>query len=99
MGCDRFDALQESGGEVSIETGLTESGSEVRLSIRDNGPGIPDNILNHIFDPFLTTKEVGQGTGLGLAVVYGFINEMGGRIEVSSNECTCFDIYLPAERS
>ena len=93
-----FDALQEKGGKVKITTTLAENKKEVLLSIYDNGPGIPENILNTIFDPFFTTKDVGMGTGLGLAVVYGFINELGGRIEVKSDEGACFNIYFPVER-
>jgi len=68
------------------------------LSIHDSGPGIPDNILDNIFDPFFTTKDIGKGTGLGLAVVYGFINELGGSIEVKSDKGTCFKMYFPVER-
>ncbi|WP_022665429.1 c-type heme family protein [Desulfospira joergensenii] len=94
-----FDALQETGGQVWIETGLSKNKKEVVLSIRDNGPGIPGSVLGNIFDPFFTTKKVGKGTGLGLAVVYGFVNEMGGRIEVFSDGETCFEIYFPLERS
>ncbi len=77
--------------------GGNEKKEKVRLTMTDNGPGISDQILEHIFDPFFTTKAVGKGTGLGLSVVYGFINEMGGHIEVKSAELTQFDIYFPAE--
>ncbi len=93
-----FDALQETGGEVKITTSKTNHGKEVLLSVHDNGPGIPDNIMKNIFDPFFTTKDIGKGTGLGLAVVYGFINELGGRIEVESDEATSFKIFFPVER-
>ena len=92
-----YDALQETGGTVEISTGLMRNRNEVLLCVRDNGPGIPESILNHIFDPFFTTKEVGKGTGLGLAVVYGFITELGGRIEVNSDAFTSFNIYFPVE--
>jgi len=90
-----FDALQETGGEIRISTRSVADRDEVLLCIEDTGPGIPEQILGQIFDPFFTTKEVGKGTGLGLAVVYGFINDIGGRIEVESHETTCFSIYFP----
>jgi signal transduction histidine kinase len=90
-----FDALQETGGDVRISTRYVADRNEVLLCIEDTGPGIPEQILDQIFDPFFTTKEVGKGTGLGLAVVYGFINELGGRIEVESHERTRFNIYFP----
>jgi two-component system, NtrC family, sensor kinase len=93
-----FDALQETGGEVEITTSQANNGKDVVLSIQDNGPGIPDKIMRNIFDPFFTTKDIGKGTGLGLAVVYGFINELGGQIEVESDKTTCFKIYFPIER-
>ncbi len=92
-----FDALQETGGQVKISTGLEKNGDEVLLSIQDNGPGIPDSVINSIFDPFFTTKMPGKGTGLGLAVIYGFISEIGGRIEVKNHAETCFEVYFPIE--
>lgn len=94
-----FDALQESGGEVIITTSRVKNKKQVLLCIEDNGPGIPEKVLENIFDPFFTTKDVGKGTGLGLAVVYGFVNELGGRIEVESDEKTLFKIYFPIERT
>lgn len=93
-----FDALQETGGEVIIRTRYQKVGNEVLLSVSDNGPGIPESVLDHIFDPFFTTKKPGKGTGLGLAVVYGFINDLGGRIEVQSGSLTIFNIYFPVEK-
>jgi two-component system NtrC family sensor kinase len=92
-----YDALQETGGTVEISTKLMKNQKEVRLCVKDNGPGIPESILNHIFDPFFTTKAPGKGTGLGLAVVYGFITELGGRIEVNCDDNTRFNIYFPVE--
>ena len=99
MWINAFDALQETGGKVEILTRLADKSKEVVLSIKDNGPGIPDHILENIFDPFFTTKEIGKGTGLGLAVVFGFVNDIGGKIEVTSDEFTRFDIYFPIERT
>jgi two-component system NtrC family sensor kinase len=68
-----------------------------RVSIEDQGIGIPAENLDHIFDPFFTTKEVGKGTGLGLSIAYGIVQDHGGWIEVSSQpgEGSRFLIYLP----
>ena len=81
------DALLE-GGEVRISAAnhrAPDSTQEfVRISVRDNGVGIPPDVLARVFDPFFTTKPVGQGTGLGLSQVHGFANQAGGRVEVES---------------
>ncbi len=68
-----------------------------RVSIEDQGVGIPAENLDHIFDPFFTTKEVGKGTGLGLSIAYGIVQDHGGWIEVSSQtgKGSRFLIYLP----
>ncbi|MGH7278801.1 MAG: hybrid sensor histidine kinase/response regulator, partial [Candidatus Rokuibacteriota bacterium] len=72
-------------------------GTEVRVWIRDNGPGIAPDVLPRIFEPFFTTKEVGSGTGLGLSVSYGIVEQHGGRIEVESRPgATTFTVVLPA---
>jgi len=82
-------------GRIKIITEVCEP--NVRITIQDNGPGIPAENLRRIFDPFFTTKEVGKGTGLGLSLCYGIIKEHGGSIlPVSSpgNGAT-FIIELP----
>jgi two-component system, cell cycle sensor histidine kinase and response regulator CckA len=73
-------------------------GRYVRISIRDNGTGISDDVRQHLFEPFFTTKSVGYGTGLGLATVHGIVLQSGGQIEVetSAGVGTCFHVYLPA---
>jgi len=69
-----------------------------RISIEDNGCGIPDDIKARIFEPFFTTKAAGSGTGLGLAMVYGTITSHGGLIDVDSTPAgTVFRIYLPLQ--
>ena len=74
-----------------------EAGEWVRVRVTDTGNGIPPDVLPHIFEPFFTTKEVGKGTGLGLAQVYGIVNQHEGHIDVSTKmgEGTTFTIYLP----
>lgn len=90
-----FDALSSDNGRIRVVTTTEAVSSEVQLIIADNGPGIPDDILDTIFDPFFTTKDVGQGTGLGLAVAYGLVEELGGRIEVENCNGAIFTVFLP----
>lgn len=89
-----FDALDEKNGKIHISTWLAGE-NQVKFAMEDDGQGIPENVISHIFDPFYTTKEIGKGTGLGLSVVYGFIRELGGRIDVKSNHTTCFTLSFP----
>ncbi len=85
-----------SGGELAVQTGMNES--MIIVDISDTGTGIPVENLKRIFDPFFTTKALGKGTGLGLAVTYGIIQEHGGRIFVDSDagKGTHFRLKLPA---
>jgi len=100
-----------TGGNLTIETSnvtLDESsagenvgarpGPYVLLAVKDDGAGMSDDVRTHLFEPFFTTKGVGKGTGLGLAMVYGAVQQNGGTIEVDSevNRGTTFRIYLPA---
>jgi signal transduction histidine kinase len=72
-------------------------GAYVALAIEDTGTGIDPNVLPHIFEPFVTTKPHGLGTGLGLATVYGIVEQTGGGIDVETvpGRGTRFSVYLP----
>jgi len=72
----------EKSGNIWIDS--EELDDKVRVRIRDDGKGISKKHIDKIFDPFYTTKKVGEGTGLGLSIVYGIIQRHGGRIEVKS---------------
>jgi len=90
----------DTGGILTIRTGIDENESErmVFASFEDTGQGIPGANLERVWEPFFTTREVGQGTGLGLSVSYGIVREHGGEIEVESEEGrgTTFTVLVPA---
>ena len=83
-------------GEIDISTSIANG--KVRITIKDNGPGIAEENLKRIFDPFFTTKQVGKGTGLGLSLCYGIVQEHSGTIVVTSQagEGATFVIEFPA---
>lgn len=85
------------GGRGVIRLAATCDDGTVRLSVRDTGHGIPPEVMRKIFTPFFTTKEPGQGTGLGLAVSQSIVRRHGGRIEVESEpgRGSVFTIVLP----
>ncbi len=84
-------------GARSVELGAERDGSEVRLSVADDGEGIPPENLHRLFEPFFTTRAPGQGTGLGLATALRVVEQHGGRIEVQSEarRGTRFVCFLP----
>jgi PAS domain S-box-containing protein len=81
----------------AVARGVGRAGDYVSIEASDTGTGIAQSDLERIFDPFFSTKEVGQGTGLGLSMVFGFAKQSGGSVDVRSEEgCgTTFRIYLP----
>ena len=103
------DAMPD-GGKLTVRTGNVTSEDSghlaykgmpaadyVRIDVADTGTGIPAEIVDKIFEPFFSTKEVGKGTGLGLSTVYGIVKQTGGFIYVDSeaNQGTSFHIFLP----
>lgn len=84
------------GGDVWVRT--ESVGPSCHLIVEDSGPDIPDDVLSHIFDPFFTTKPTGEGTGLGLSVTLGIVEQLDGRITVDKNPAgrgTRFTVILP----
>ncbi len=89
------DALPQGG---KIEVSATRASATVQLVVSDNGPGIDDEILDQVFDPFVTTKPAGQGTGLGLAVCHTIVDRLGGsiRAENRAGGGASVEVSLPA---
>jgi len=104
------DAMRAAGGRLLIETAQValdgravtdwegaEAGDYVRISVTDTGAGMPPDVLAHAFEPFFTTKPAGQGTGLGLSQLYGFVRQSSGvvRLESRLGDGTAVHLYLP----
>jgi two-component system NtrC family sensor kinase len=87
----------EGRGNLTVSTCLSKDRERVVIEIADTGPGIPEDILPHIFEPFFTTKGEGEGTGIGLSLVYGIVENHEGRIRAVNNSPsgTRFIIELP----
>jgi PAS domain S-box-containing protein len=103
-------AMEDTGGILEVglsdvaldaESPLTQSGLKpgnyLKATISDTGPGISPDIMNSIFEPYFTTKGVGEGTGMGLAMVHGIVETYGGKVTVDTElgKGTVFSIYLP----
>ena len=83
--------------EPTVTVSTRKTGDKVQLMVTDNGAGIPQHIVDKIFQPFFTTKPTGQGTGLGLSLAYDIVKAHGGelKVETKENEGTTFIIQLP----
>jgi signal transduction histidine kinase len=99
------------GGRLEISTGAIDldeaaaalqadatPGQYVRIAVQDNGEGMSADVLSRAVEPFFSTKEVGQGTGLGLSMVYGFTKQSGGYVVINSVEGkgTTIELFLPS---
>ncbi len=105
------DAMPD-GGSITIETDTVvldetaaktlsddlHAGSYIVVAVIDNGEGMPAEVVEHVFEPFFTTKQVGQGTGLGLSMVWGFVKQTGGHVQLQSTpgNGTRVRMYFPA---
>ncbi len=98
-GIQALDEMHRTDAEILITTFV--QGTSVIVSIKDNGPGMNDDVKSHIFEPFFTTKDVGKGTGLGLSIAFGIVEKHHGTIEVVSQlgVGTEFFITLPLYQS
>ena len=100
----------EDGGILSFRTSTVEleaedlkdahtavPGTYICLAVTDTGQGIPEHLLDHVLEPFFTTKEIGKGTGLGLSMVYGFVQQSEGHFVLSSKlgQGSTFNMYFP----
>lgn len=108
------DAMPQ-GGKILVSTGFSPAGKEHRsmipgfvdmedaciISVRDEGSGMDDRVLERLFEPFFTTKQSGKGTGLGMPMVYGFVKQSNGMVHVHSEigKGTCVEIFLPLSRN
>jgi PAS domain S-box-containing protein len=94
-----IDTTNDTIDETSMTDGAArQAGRHVKLRVADTGTGIPPEIAERVFEPFFTTKPKGEGSGLGLATVYGIITQAGGHAEITSapGAGTAFTIFLPA---
>ena len=83
------------GGRINLR--VSDGGSQAMIEVQDTGTGIPNSVMEHLFEPFLTTKPAGKGTGLGLSSVRAVVEHLGGSIDVATTpgEGTTFTVRLP----
>jgi signal transduction histidine kinase len=85
--------------EPTVSVFTKKLGDKIEISVKDNGNGIPEKVLDKIFQPFFTTKPTGQGTGLGLSLSYDIVKAHGGELKVETRESegSVFSIQLPIQ--
>ena len=95
--CNEKKELQIEDYEPKVTVETKKINDKIQIQVSDNGNGIPNKVLEKVFQPFFTTKPTGQGTGLGLSLSYDIIKAHGGNIKVNTieNEGTNFIISLP----
>ncbi|MCI5145511.1 MAG: ATP-binding protein [Candidatus Electrothrix sp. AR3] len=87
-------------GKGIIQIRAEQDDTQLKIIISDNGPGIPKQIQERIFDPFFSTKEIGQGVGLGLFIVHDIISQHNGMIHAKNNDKgAAFTIMLPIKEN
>ena len=92
------DAIDED-GTIRLEVFPSDDADEVVLRVEDDGPGIEEALLDTLFEPFVTSKPTGEGTGLGLAVCHTLVEHMGGRLSATNTDHGArFEVALPAQR-
>jgi signal transduction histidine kinase len=90
--CDAMDSASAN-GNITIRCKPIEAGL-VEICIEDQGPGVSEDLLPHLFEPFVTTKDVGKGTGLGLALAYATVRQLGGSLEAKNLQPSGFAIQM-----
>jgi PAS domain S-box-containing protein len=110
LGTNAYHAMEGSGGVLSVTLKSTfigpdekelllhvNSGDYVEFTVSDTGAGMGPDVIEKIFDPYFTTKEIGKGTGMGLAIIHGIVKDYGGTITVESQigKGTTFHVYFP----
>ncbi|MBK4731982.1 AAA family ATPase [Oxynema sp. CENA135] len=91
-------ALQAMDYRGTLTVAIARDGDRAKITIGDSGPGIPEEVLPKIFNPFFTTKPPGEGSGLGLDIVNKIVQKHSGKIEVETRPgSTCFHVFLPLE--
>jgi two-component system sensor histidine kinase HupT/HoxJ len=89
----------EAMADAQLDLGCEADEQWVTITVRDHGPGIPDDELIRVFDPFYTSKPVGKGTGLGLYISYGMAADLGGELDAANHPAggAIFTLKLPRE--